>query len=120
LKYRKCKTVNLDDSGVLMEIAYATRSRFLMNCQEVINRRRSDLEDGLPLRFEFEPGGYGGRVIVTISAADEQSFGTDWESNDPSRFPARIKAVATALFNCACFGRFEVSHDDGVLEIRRI
>jgi hypothetical protein len=38
-------------------------------------------------------GGYDGKVIVTICQGDRASFGTDWTSSDPTRFPARIKRL---------------------------
>lgn len=67
----------------------------------------------------MDDGGYPGRVTVTIRAGDGASFETDWEGTDITRFPARIKAAATALLNCECVGRFVVSHERGLLTLRR-
>lgn len=39
---------------------------------------------------------------------------------DATRFPARIKAAATALLNCGYEGRFDISHSDGLLTIRAV
>jgi hypothetical protein len=89
-----------------MEIPYASRSKFLAKCEETIKHRLTDLLNGIPLRIEFESGGYNNRIVAT--------------QKDPTRFPARIKAAATALHNCACFGRYEISHKNGVLVIRQI
>lgn len=80
--------------------------------------KRTDLSRGLPLPVTLGSGGYHGRVEVVIDSDDAETFGTNWEGTDPTRFPARIRAAATALFNSACFGKFEISHEDGLLEIR--
>ena len=63
--------------------------------------------------------GYDGRVTVNIRPRNLDTFATNWTNNDPSRFPARIKAAATALKDSGNVGRFEITHTDGMLEIRR-
>jgi hypothetical protein len=103
-----------------VDIAYATRSQFLGACETAIHSRRADLDAGGTVYVDLGEGGYDGRVVVTISQQDRSSFGTDWTNSDPTRFPARIKAAATALLNCGCEGAFEVSHADGTLAIRAI
>jgi hypothetical protein len=103
-----------------MEIPYASRSRFLGKCEETIRENLDDLQAGVPLRIQFESGGYNDRIKVMIEAANHNEFQTDWEKNDPTRFPARIKAAATALQNCSCAGKYEISHDDGIVIIRQI
>jgi len=101
-----------------LDIAYSTRSQFLDACEAAIRERRADLDGGGTVRVNLGEGGYDGRVVVTIRSDDCASFGTDWAGADPSRFPALIKAAATALLNCRCGGAFEVSHADGSLAIR--
>jgi hypothetical protein len=103
-----------------MEITFVDRSRFLAPCEEVIRRDRTVLDASGTIRVSFEDGGYDGRITVTIRAGDSTSFGTDWSSTDETRFPARIRAAATALFNCGCAGQFLIVHADGVLEISRV
>jgi hypothetical protein len=101
-----------------MDIAYATRSKFLEDCEAAINHHRAELDGGTAVRISLgEGGGYGGKVVVTIRCNETTYFGTDWEGADPTRFPARIKAGATALLNCGCEGRFEITHSDGSLAI---
>ncbi|HEY1376530.1 MAG TPA: hypothetical protein VGF55_07035 [Gemmataceae bacterium] len=102
-----------------MDIAFATRSRFLDSCEDAIRRGRADLDAGGAVRVLFEEGGYPGRVVVTIREGDSGWFGTDWEGADETRFPARIKAAATALMHCGCTGRFLIAHTDGAMEISR-
>ena len=103
-----------------MKIAYATRSQFLPEFESAIQEHSAGLRIGGVVRVELPEGGYDGRVIVTIGRTDRMFFGTDWERTDPTRFPARIKAAATALRNCRCEGRFEISHSDGSLTIRAV
>lgn len=103
-----------------MDIEYATRSRFLDACESAIRSNRADLDGGGTVDIDLGEGGYDGRVAVTIRQGDRVSFGTDWTSTDPTRFPARIKAAATALLNCGCEGTFEVAHADGSLAVRAV
>lgn len=103
-----------------MEIAYTTRSQFLTACESAIREHSSELHGGGVVQVDLHKGGYDGRVIVTIRSTDRMAFSTDWKGVDPSRFPARIKAAATALLNCQCDGRFDVSHSDGSLMIRAV
>jgi hypothetical protein len=102
-----------------VDITFVERSRFLAPCEEVIRRDRATLDAQGTIRVPFEDGGYDGRITVTIRAADSTSFGADWSSADETRFPARIRAAATALFNCGCAGQFLIVHADGVLGISR-
>ncbi len=69
---------------------------------------------------ELGAGGYPGTVRVELTEEANDSFATDWERADPTRFPARIRAAATALRDKRCFGVFSVSHDEGRLTIDRI
>jgi hypothetical protein len=103
-----------------VDIVYATRSRFLDPSEAAIRGHRADLDGGRTVHVELGDGGYDGRIVVTIRRNDRAFFGTDWTSSDPTRFPARIKAAATALLNCGCEGSFEVSHADGALAIRAV
>jgi hypothetical protein len=99
-----------------MEIAFATRSSFLSEFEAAINDQRVRLKGGESIEIRLASGGYPGTVIASI-AGDATYFHTDWENSDPSRFPARIKAAATALHNCGLRGDFKIVHDDGLLEI---
>ncbi len=100
-----------------MDIAYVTRSAFLATCEAAIGSNRMRFDAGDAVEIRLDDGGYAGSVVVEIRD-DATTFGTDWESTDVTRFPARIKAAATALFNCGCRGRFSVEHRDGLVTIR--
>lgn len=102
-----------------MDIPYAGRSRFLDACAAAIRKQRAELDAGRSVTVDLtRGGGYNGRLIVNIRPADRTAFATDWERPDPTRFPARLKAAATALLHCGCMGRFELSHQDGTLTIQ--
>jgi hypothetical protein len=103
-----------------VDIAYSIRSEFLDASEAAIRSHRAELDAGAIVTVSLPEGGYDGRVVVTIRPGDRASFGTDWEGSDPTRFPARIKAAATALLNCGCEGQFEVSHQNGSLAIRSV
>lgn len=87
-----------------MDIAYVTRSAFLPMVENAIRAERTRLDAGDTIEVPLDDGGYAGRITVEIREPDATMFGTDWTNSDPTRFPARIKAAATALFRCNCFG----------------
>jgi len=103
-----------------MKIPFATRSSYTGPCENAIRFQADDLSRGLPVNVSLEPGGYAGKVEVNIIDNEPVSFGTDWVGTDPTRFPTRIKAAATALYRCSCFGEYVISHNDGRLTIKRI
>jgi len=104
-----------------MYVNYAPRSKFLVPCETAIRGSLGDLASKrtICIRLQEPRSGYAGCVQVTVSRNDPTRFATDWTS-DPSRFPARIKAAATALQRCRCFGVYRISHNDGTIEITRI
>ncbi len=103
-----------------MDIAYSTRSQFLSACETAIREQRAGLDGGRIVRVDFGGGGYNGSINATIRPNDHAFFGADCELKDPTRFPARIRAAATALKNCECYGLFEILHSDGSIKIRKI
>lgn len=105
-----------------MDIEYLKRhSQFLAPCESVIREHRRVLNAGGTVRVVFgDTGGFDDEVTVTIRNGDRSSFGSDWEAEASTWFPARIKAAATALLNCGFVGRFLIGHEDGELTIRRV
>jgi hypothetical protein len=112
-------TINIVQA-MMPSISYGQGSKFLTPCETAIRKELAALDAGTPIRLRFPSGGYNGTVVVSIDRYDDGQFSAKWSSSDPSRFPARLKAAATALYNCACFGDFELSHRANTLEIRRI
>ncbi len=103
-----------------MHIAYVSQSRFFQPIEDVVAEERHALMTGKVIRVQLESRGYNGRICITIRADDSSGFDTDWSNSDPTRFPARIRAAATTLFQHACNGVFIISHEDGEMTIRRI
>ncbi len=101
-----------------MRIDYPSRSKFLGDCEEAIANNRDALLQRIPISITFSSGGYNGEIRVTIEKKDHISFQTDWVSSYPSRFPARIKATAFALFRKGCFGDYLIAHYSGTITIR--
>jgi len=56
---------------------------------------------------------------VHLTPLNSSSFGTDWDRPDPTRFPARLKAAATALNAVGMRGHYALTHAAGVLTIQR-
>jgi hypothetical protein len=103
-----------------MDIAFATRSRFLQDCEDAIRRSKIVLKQSGAVCVKFTPRGYDGEVVVTINPDERTAFETDWEGRDPTRFPARIKAAATALMNCGFSGQFLITHESGALKMQAL
>ncbi|MEK7854524.1 MAG: hypothetical protein AAB288_00415 [Acidobacteriota bacterium] len=106
---------------LVMMISYCTdRSKFVTPIEEAIENNRSDLtlSHEIVVPVEADAPGYSGQIVVVLSRHDPAKFESEKEFLQPSRFPARIKAAATALRNCGYFGKFEISHADGLVRIR--
>jgi hypothetical protein len=106
-----------------MDIQYLKRrSEFLAPCESVIRAQRQDLDAGEPIRVIFAKleKGYPGKVTVVIRSDNPLVFDTNWGgASDPTRFPARIKAAATALRECGLDGSFDIEHEAGELVIQK-
>ncbi|MBN1316133.1 MAG: hypothetical protein JXA42_11710 [Anaerolineales bacterium] len=108
-----------------MKISYPTfpeRSMFIKPIENEIRNKRDILFNGQPVVIKFSAEGYNGKIKVRISEANAETFDTDWENKDESRFPRRIRAAAYALFNTGCLGEFFITHDrkTGIIEITQI
>lgn len=99
-----------------MRIDFATRSSFLPAIHAALDSAGGC--DGAVV-VELSPQGYPGTIQLELTEDANDSFETDWEHADPTRFPARIRAAATALRDRRCYGVFLVSHDEGRLTINR-
>src|SRR5690349_6119162 len=102
-----------------MKIRYSVRSSFLLPCKGAIRNGGQRLQNGGSVSVNLPSGGYDGHVYVNIRPRDPATFETNWANSDPTRFPARIKAAATALKDSGYIGRFEITHTDGILGIRQ-
>ncbi|RLI69998.1 hypothetical protein DRO97_11300 [Archaeoglobales archaeon] len=103
-----------------MRIYYPKRSNFLKDCERIIRQNKDELLSGIPVTIRLSPQGYNGKIRVSIEEANFTTFWADWEYSDPTRFPARIRAAAYALFRQGCFGEFIISHKTGILTIQYV
>jgi hypothetical protein len=62
---------------------------------------------------------YGGAIEITIANAGHDHFNANINLRDTTRFPARIRAIATELRNQGFVGRFLITHHDGEVAIAR-
>lgn len=63
-------------------------------------------------------GGYEEEIAITVAAANQFEVGRRYR--DWTRFPARIRAAATALRDCEQFGSFLITCREGNLTIERL
>jgi superfamily II DNA or RNA helicase len=105
-----------DLRGIVVEIPYAknTTAGFTSKFRQLLSREPHDREWTL----EFDRDGYTGTMEIEISKASTFTAWTGTRYDDPSRFPARIKAAATALFIEGFRGSFQV--DAKAKEVRII
>lgn len=88
--------------------------------QQIVNNIES-LTNGIELDIPMSDSvGYEAEKIKVKISNDSKEFFTDWENQDPTRFPARIKAAATALKDCDLLGEFEISYKDGMIIIQHV
>ena len=87
-----------------------------------IGQVKLQIEEGSTVKMDLQKGGgYPGENIkITIVKDDIKNFDTDWEHQDPTRFPARIRALATALQDNWMWGTYLASHNDGVIKLRKV
>ncbi|WP_412070608.1 DUF3427 domain-containing protein [Rubrivirga sp. IMCC43871] len=71
------------------------------------------------IRVALGPGGYDGDVVINVEASVTDHFLAEWSGSDQTRFPARIRAAATAIRDTVGPGNYYVRHQDGHLSIAR-
>jgi hypothetical protein len=105
-----------------MHITFATHSDFLPTLESALQVESHKLAAGSAVTVHLgKGGGYDGTVTVTLRPPlTHDNFESDWDGRDPTRFPARIKAAATALRNAGWLGVFRLTHKDGELSIERL
>lgn len=90
-------------------------SNFYAQMKEVI-AREMPLDPGKTIECNVQKiGGYELAVEVIIKEGEE--FISNREYRDPTRFPARIRAAATALRDSGNFGPYLISHHDSVITV---
>ena len=97
------------------------RSKFIPQIKETIKNQRQVLTSGRQIIVEFdeEKTGYPGDFQININQ-DKAVLTVDFSNTDPTRFPARIRAAARALYEEGYEGKFRISHKAGTLKIMRL
>jgi ribosomal protein L25 (general stress protein Ctc) len=74
------------------------------------------------IELERDKSGYAGEVKVFIEPDKENGFKvvSGWSGKVASRFPARIKAAATALKDNGYTGQYLIKHSEGLLSIKEL
>jgi hypothetical protein len=103
-----------------MRLSYSPRSSFLESILVALDTQRGCPKPGVPVHISLTEQGYDGEVLVEISVEHDDSFDSDWGGADQTRFPARLRAAATALRDRGCYGRFLIIHKQGEMAINRI
>ena len=99
------------------------RGSFRPKFEDWITEHKLEIAEGARLRISWgKIWSYPAHTLqITLSQEDQGFFNTDWEYQDQdwTRFPARIRALATSLRDNNIWGNYLVLHDDGevVLEI---
>lgn len=102
-----------------MYLKFSTGSRFCTTISAALDEYGGCPESVRVVQVSLGPGGYEGDIRLEVLPEDGDHFIAEWEGRDVTRFPARIRAVATVLRDRRCFGRFHVSHLNGVVLIAR-
>lgn len=105
-----------------MQIQYVQRSsKFLLTCESGISAQESSLKAGrsIQVRIIAKKSGYPSHDTIVISEDNRSSFEAK-KIKEASRFSSRLKAAATALRKLGFFGTFDVSHHEGLIEIKPV
>jgi len=103
-----------------MKIDFVTpRSSFLADCAAGIAAERGTLNAGGVALIFLKKGGYSRSMNISLTPDDQAAFEATYQSKDPSRFPVRIRAAATAIRDAGLYGHFHITHKDGELRIQR-
>jgi len=110
-------SARVDLRGIVVEIPYTRKTDIGYTLQ--FRRILSENPSGNEWTLQFDRNGYTGNMEIEISKPGTFSAWTGQRYDDPSRFPARIKAAATALFAEGFRGSFHVNAEAKEVRIRR-
>jgi len=106
-----------------VEISYNIHgSSFYQTIQETIRQNTSTLERGYQIQIILgKKGGWKvGETELRIDPGDYKKFKIDREYSEEQHFSARLTALATVLKDEQFFGTYKVSHNDGLISLRKI
>ncbi len=96
-------------------------SRFKPLIIEVVKSQRRALETGKQVTIDFDEdkAGYPGNFAININK-EKAIFSVEFNNVDATRFPARIKAAARALYDLGYEGNFQIIHKNGLMTILQL
>jgi hypothetical protein len=103
--------------GFTIEVPYNIHSE--SGFAEIIRNTIADNPASTGWKCDFGTKGYSASMDIEIQNDNHFVAWTHVQYNDLSRFPARIKATATALYKEGQRGEFHVSTDGSCLTIKR-
>lgn len=100
-------------------IPYVHYSKYMDSCRVFVRRHAAVIDSGKKIKWTTGwTGGYYGSHVVMISQGT--TFCTTYQGSDPSRFPLRLRALATALRDVGLNHLFHLVHKGGVIWIQRL
>lgn len=78
-----------------MQLEFPKRpSKFLQPCVDALVAFRGPIRVGDSVAVDLGPKGFTGKYTIEIQSTASLTFESDYESDDATWFPARIKAAA--------------------------
>jgi len=106
-----------------MRIAYNTKtSSFHKTIQAMIQKNISTLERGYQIRITLDKGGGWkvGEIEMVIQRRGIKNFKISRKYSKQQNFSARLTALASVLKTQQLYGTFKVSHNDGLIFLKKI
>ena len=105
----------------MKQIPYSNekRSKLFQEIKSYIRKFDKTIEINLTNTHK-DVDGYQGNLTIEINKGVDFFLAEDFKNKDTSRFPARIKATASALKSLGYIGKFFISHKQGILRIVKI
>ena len=114
--------INSSSPGMPSQIPFNVgQSRFVPVVEAAVREEHKAIIRGQVVTVDFNSSseGYEGNHIVSV-LEDHEHFQIDAQLKDETRFPARIRAAATALKNVGLLGDFQLVHRAGQLTIQKL
>ena len=107
----------IDLRGLMVDIPYTKNpgTGITAKLRELLKKAPDHTE----WQVNFEKPGYAGSMEIEIREGDCFRAWTGTKFRDKSRFPARIKAAATALLHEGCRGEFQIEAQGESVFIRK-
>ena len=113
----KTSTVSPTMKGFAVEVAYNARRD--NGFTEMVRNAIADNPEGFEWECNLGTKGYSSKMDIEVHKDEHFVAWTQVRYDDITRFPARIKAAATALFEEGLHGEFQIESQNTSLKIKR-